>query len=127
MESKNIMNKPLTRELAGQMIAALHTINNIENNPDRDKQPTDEVAVADAKLFLEKNFVEHASEFLGSWIAVANEYEPMVASFAALQRRASAINGLKMQQQLASAQHADKKSVIVPANVIPASKNFRKR
>lgn len=135
METNIKLNQPLDKSLAEQMITALHSINNIQHNPDRVPQPEDESQLSSLRSFLADNFVLHASEFLGSWIAVANEYEPLVSAFAALQRRASGLNTLRLQQQLGEAQQEItkgsgefkvKKTLIVPANVIPATKHFRK-
>lgn len=114
------MNKPLDRAIAEEMITALHAINKIKNDPDRKPEPNDADQLEDLEIFLRQIFLDHASEFLGAWIAIATEYEPLVTSFAALQRRAASINGLKMQQQLGALQQ--QKSKIVPANIMPSRK-----
>ena len=100
------MNTPLDRSLAEQMASALYTINNITQNPNYVKQPDDEIKLKALKLFLSNSFVDHASEFLGSWMAVANEYEPLVHSFAALQRRAAGLNAMRIQKQQEQLHHA---------------------
>lgn len=80
------MNKPLDRALAEQMVNAIHTINSIANDESDESTKL--------RAFLATSFVEHASEFLGAWFTLSSEYAPLVAIFAALQRRATALNKL---------------------------------
>lgn len=119
------MNQPLDRKTAEQMIAALHTINNIENNPDYVKQPDDDIQLKGLKEFLSNSFIRHSSEFIGAWVALASEYIPLVNGFAALQRRVSQMNqyqesNAKQQQPIATAEvePPTKSNIIVPKNFV---------
>lgn len=90
------LNKPLDRALAEQMASAVHTINSIvHHDGTRKPEPDDEIKLKGMSHFLSNAFLEHASEFLGAWLAVCYEYEPLVKSFAALQARATAMNQVR--------------------------------
>jgi hypothetical protein len=53
--------------------------------------------------YLAAAMVEHASEFIGCWFAVRNEYEPLIGLVARISQRVSGINETQ-RIQLAAAQ-----------------------
>lgn len=78
---------PLSRETIQKMIEALREINRI--NTKAIKERDDDAKLAMATSFLGSNLMRHAREFLGTWLTVANEYEPLVQAFGTLQLRAA--------------------------------------
>lgn len=84
---KNQMNKtPITRNEIQEMVNAMRRLyelgdSKIITQDSREKKTLEE--------FLSQVFLEHASEFLSCWLAVTDEYEPLVNSFASLQLRSA--------------------------------------
>jgi hypothetical protein len=66
------------------------------------KQPKDDAEIAGLVSYLGRFFIDHASEFIGSWFAVRNEYEPLIGLVAAITRRASGL--IAHQDAMAKAQ-----------------------
>ena len=111
------MQNQLTREHVEQMIQAIRSITKIESLPGR--SANDITELKGLREFLGRSFFEHSSEFLGAWIAVADEYEPLVHSFAALQYRAAGLNAIrmsKMQTQMQGEEPEEKNIVTLEPN-----------
>jgi hypothetical protein len=94
--------KPVTHELINNMLAAIRRINSIHTA--EIKRPTDDSELEQATTYLAQNFLAHAGEFLGTWITVANEYEPLVASWASFNARTA---GYAAQKQAAATKAAE--------------------
>lgn len=54
------------------------------------RTPNDDAELAGNRTFLARAFITYAGEFIGCWLAVTDEYTPLVTGFAALQSRAGA-------------------------------------
>lgn len=87
--------KPVTRELVEGMVAAIQRINQIHSSVV--KKVTDEGEIEAATTYLAQNFLQHAGEFLGTWITVANEYEPLVSAWAGFNNRVAGFIAAKQR------------------------------
>lgn len=54
--------------------------------------PRDEAEIRGLEKFFQEVMVQHGSEFMGCWIAIRQEYEPMVQVAARFLERITAIN-----------------------------------
>lgn len=77
------------------------------------KQPKDDAELRGLTEFMAQFFIDHASEFIGSWYAVRNEYEPLIGLITQIARRAHGL--MKHQDALAEQQQ----SAEPPSNIIP--------
>jgi len=93
--------KPLTHEKINDMLAAIRRINAIHTQAI--KQQSDQAELESATTYLAQSFLQHAGEFLGTWITVANEYEPLVAAWASFNSRTA---GYAAQKQAAAVKAA---------------------
>jgi hypothetical protein len=102
MNNNEKQNKfqPVTRELVGGMLAAIQRINAIHASPL--KKVTDDAELESATTYLAQNFLQHAGEFLGTWITVANEYEPLVSAWATFNARTAGYSAVRQKQQNAA-------------------------
>lgn len=88
---------PLSREIIGQMIVAMQTLIRLGNK--EVKGANDDAELKGQRQFLARSFVTYAGEFLGCWLAVTDEYTPLVNGFAALQQRAAMVIQHQLSQQ----------------------------
>ncbi len=56
------------------------------------KTPTSAAEIKGCAEFLGNTLVAHASEFIGCWMAVRNEYEPMLGLLSRVSQRIAGIN-----------------------------------
>jgi len=100
--------QPLTREFFAQIVQSYHRLIGLMNATI--KQPNDDAEITGLRTFLARAFLTHGAEFLNAWLIVADEYTPLVNSFASLQQRAG--NYLAMRQaQFNAAQAAAQQPV----------------
>lgn len=88
---------PLTRELVSQMVEAMQSIIRISNKSI--KEPNDEAELSGQRQFLARAFITYAGEFIGCWVAVTDEYTPLVNGFSALLQRAAIATAHRQAQQ----------------------------
>lgn len=89
--SESTTTRPvLARETAVEMASALASMAEIKGRTIKLKD--DEANLRAAETFLLSHLVKHASELLGCYFAIKDEYEPLVGIYARLQQRATAIN-----------------------------------
>lgn len=62
------------------------------------KQPKDDAELRGLTEFMASTFIDHASEFIGCWFGVKNEYEPLLNIFAQALNR---VDGIRAQHQAA--------------------------
>lgn len=67
------------------------------------KQVADDAEIKGHIEFLAPQFLEHASEFIGCWFVMHNEYEPLINSLMPLANR---VLSLMQQAQAAQAQRS---------------------
>lgn len=95
---------PLTRELVAQMVDAMQTVIRISNKSI--KEPNDEAELSGQRQFLARTFITYAGEFIGCWLAVTDEYTPLVNGFSALLQRAAIATAHRHAAQQAAAEPA---------------------
>lgn len=93
----------------GQSYARFHFLRNATI-----KQPKDEAELRGLTEYMATTFIDHASEFIGCYVAVKSEYEPLLNIFAQIVNRVSNIRAAQAAQQQA-AEAAES----APANVSP--------
>lgn len=96
---------PLSREIVGQMMVAMQNVIRLSQQAVR--TPNDDAELSGNRTFLARAFITYAGEFLGCWLAVTDEYTPLVTGFAALQSRAGAYLAARAQAELAQQAPAD--------------------
>lgn len=79
-------NTPLNLQSVKAIADAYKTYTEISAKKIR--TPNDDSEQSGLLQFLQEQLVANASELLGCWIAVRTEYEPLIAGYSALQRRA---------------------------------------
>lgn len=88
--------KHASQELVAQMAGAMHRFNELNaQTVDTPNRSSEMKGIMD---FLANSFLAHREEFIGCWLAMHNEYDPLIKGFAALIGRASARNNQIMQQ-----------------------------
>jgi hypothetical protein len=84
------------------------------------KQPKDDAELRGLTEFMARTFIDHASEFIGCWFGVKNEYEPMLNIFAQMFNR---VTGIQAQHAaLVQAQRAQQVGAPAPveeSKIIP--------
>lgn len=98
----------LGREKAVQMAQSLAEIVRLSNKTIKEKN--DDSLLAGHQEFLRNAFLQHASEFLACWFAVADEYEPMINLLTRVQQR---IGATVAMQQMARTQGLEQSGNIV--------------
>jgi hypothetical protein len=88
--SDKIIHQPLNRQTVIDLARALATISENSNKKLVSKERDTETQTAE--IFLASTLRAHASEFIGSWLACKDEYEPLMNGVAGLLRRCTGIN-----------------------------------
>lgn len=88
--------KPLSRQQIKQMSEAYGRLLDIREATI--KSPTHEAEAKGLVEFLSTEFLSHAAEFIGVWVAIRDEYEPLVNLAVRLTERVVAIKQLREQQ-----------------------------
>ena len=91
-EEKTIhqIHPSLNRQTVIELARALATIAENSNKKLVSKERDTETQTAE--IFLSATLRAHASEFIGSWLACKDEYEPLMNGVAGLLRRSNGIN-----------------------------------
>lgn len=80
---------PLTSEEFEKIAGALHRLNEIKTSTIIDPKYA---AEAEGLIeFLADQFISHGPEFLGCWMAVKHEYEPLINLVAGVQHRVQGV------------------------------------
>jgi hypothetical protein len=79
---------PLTGAQVQQAVEAYKRLSEIASS--KIVNPRDEAEKTGLINFLQGFFLEHAGEFFGCWVAIQNEYSPLVNGFTQLLARATA-------------------------------------
>lgn len=80
---------PLKSEEFEKIAGALHRLNEIKTSSIID--PKYQAEVEGLIAFLADQFISHGSEFLGCWMAVKHEYEPLINLVAGVQHRVQGV------------------------------------
>ena len=89
--------EPLTPERANEIGRALQRFAEIGNT--KIINPRDEAELNGLKKFFSDVMVAHGSEFMGCWMAIRTEYEPLVQVIERISTRIRAIGAAKTQSQ----------------------------
>jgi hypothetical protein len=81
--------QPLTVELVGEMRRALIRLHDLQSQAV--ETPGKQEEVGNIQTFVGQSLITNASEFIGAWLTVQNEYAPMVRTVAVLLDRAGSI------------------------------------
>jgi hypothetical protein len=91
---------PLSGEKAQQIISALQRFNELDGGS-AIVNPRNEAELTGLKNFFSTVLVEHGFELMGNWIAVRDEYEPLVQVIERVANRVSSITANRRLQQQA--------------------------
>lgn len=75
----------MTRQLAQALAVAVRRIDQLSNQSIVTKDTEGELDAA--RQFVSHTVVQHANELIGTWIAMENEYSPLVQGLTGLLRR----------------------------------------
>src|SRR6267142_1750518 len=110
MSTENNTHVPLTQAKATQIAEAYARFSQLRGTAI--KTPTADAELKGLSEFLANELINHASEFIGCWFAVRNEYEPILGLLARVSQRIHGINA--MQQSAAAAPAAESNVVQLP-------------
>lgn len=105
--SENQNPSPLTEAKANEIVRALQRFGELKGSDSLIINPRNEAEITGLKNFLASSMIEHGSEFMGCWVAVRSEYEPLIQVLERIGSRLTGIRNNRVQQQLA-AQEAQK-------------------
>jgi len=87
----------LTPEKVQQLIAAVARLKEIGGSTIID--PRNEAEQVGLKKFIGETMAEHVSEFIGCWVAVRQEYEPLVQTLERIANRVFSVRQSNRQPQ----------------------------
>jgi hypothetical protein len=85
MNQPNMTHTPLTQDEATKIAGAYTRF--MELRGQAIKTPTADAELAGTVEYLSHALLEHASEFIGCWFAIRNEYEPLIGVLAQVSQR----------------------------------------
>lgn len=107
----------LTKEEAIQIGGAIHRLEQISAT--KITTPQDEAERVGYQEFLGRILTEHANEFLACWIAVHDEYEPLIQGLAGLLQRSTGLIQLRaVQSQPQEKPEQQPAAETAPSNII---------
>jgi hypothetical protein len=98
-----IQFEPLTPQKATQISVALNRFREIGAN--KIINPRDEAELTGLRNFFSQVMIDHGSEFMGCFIAVRNEYEPLIQIIDHVTTRIQGIRQSRALQQAAAEQN----------------------
>lgn len=84
-------NETLTPELVQKVIEAQVRLRELGGH-NTIIDPKSEAEILGLKKFLGDVFVQHGNEFIGCWVAIRQEYEPLIQTLERIFNRVGAIN-----------------------------------
>lgn len=105
-------HQPLTLEIVGKLAGITNRLKQIAQQKVKTAALEEEAQVL--LTTLSEAMLRHSAEFISAWFTVAEEYMPLVNSFASLQQRAANFSA-RRAQALAAAQAAQANP---PSNII---------
>jgi hypothetical protein len=103
----NTEQTALTPEKAQSISAALQRYSELGSS--RIIDPRNEAELTGLKNFFSNVLIEHGREFMGCWLAIRQEYEPLVQVIERIATRISAINRSRTSAQAAESNAAQTK------------------
>jgi hypothetical protein len=115
MSNQNKNNGPLTADEAMKLGGAYQRFSELRGLVVQ--TPTSEAELKGLTEYLATTLIDHASEFIGCWFAVRNEYEPILGLLARIGERVSGIHAQNAAKHQAQSQAATADSA-EPSNII---------
>lgn len=110
-------NLPLTPEKASQIGVALQRYREI--GASAIINPRNEAELTGLRNFFCQVMIDHGNEFMGCWMAVRSEYEPLVQVIERIAQRISSIGAARNAQRVAELQAAQSAQPAAPAQPEP--------
>jgi hypothetical protein len=109
--------RPLTINQIAQMQAAYIKLGELLSS--KLTTPTKDAEMEGLKKFLHNSLLAHADEFLGAWVTLNREYQPLLMAVSGILARVDDIRARTAAAQAAQQTEANSGGDSAPSNIIP--------